>query len=120
MKKYNDEEYTALINILINDAFYVEGVSYDTKIFQIRKYTEIIVRRLLQYPINKDLTLGRGNVKKRVGKERIYRRNISRCIERNSETWKHQDTYSRYNDCNRTGISMRNAEFISIIWIYVL
>lgn len=64
MQTYNNEEYNDLIKILINDAFYVNGVSYDTRIAQIRKYTEIIIRRLLNYPIKYDLTIGHLNTKK--------------------------------------------------------
>lgn len=60
-KRYNNEAYRELISSIISDAFYVDGVSYDSKMHSIRRYTEIILRRLLNYPINKDIMIG--NVK---------------------------------------------------------
>lgn len=60
-KKYNNEAYKELIPSIISDAFYVNGVSYDSKMHSIRRYTEIILRRLLKYPINKEIMIG--NVK---------------------------------------------------------
>lgn len=58
MQKYNNAEYHDLMRIIINDAFYVKGSSFDSRIFQIRKLTEIIVRRLLNYRCDYKLTLG--------------------------------------------------------------
>jgi len=55
---YNNSEYTALITSLFSDLFYLPGQSYGTRLFLIRKYTEIIIRRLLNYPCNKNLTIG--------------------------------------------------------------
>lgn len=66
--KYNNNEYEALIHVLMNEAFYMESLSYDTKIAQIRKYTEIIVRRLLKYPCDKLLTLGHYTVQNKLEK----------------------------------------------------
>ena len=61
MKRYNDEEYRALIEMLIDDTFYVQSKYYDNKIHQIRKYTEIIVRRLTNYRCDYKLMLGHSN-----------------------------------------------------------
>lgn len=60
MSKYNDAEYQSMIDIIFHDSFYAD-VSFDTKIEQIRKYTEIIIRRLLRYDPDKFLTLGHEN-----------------------------------------------------------
>ena len=58
MQKYNNAEYQDLMGIIINDAFYVKGSSFDTRIIQIRKIAEIILRRLLNYRCDYKLTLG--------------------------------------------------------------
>lgn len=60
MSKYNDAEYQSMIEIIFHDSFYAD-VSFDTKIEKIRKYTEIIIRRLLRYDPDKFLTLGHEN-----------------------------------------------------------
>lgn len=68
-KNYNNEAYKDLITSIISDAFYVEGVSYDSKMHSIRRYTEIILRRLLAYPINKSIMIGDENVRKKLEKK---------------------------------------------------
>lgn len=59
---YNDEAYEAVIKIILNDIYYVPGLSLDTKISRLRTYTEIILRRLLGWPMGKELTLGDKNI----------------------------------------------------------
>jgi len=58
MAKFNNEAYTALVNDLINDAFYLEGASRRGTIAKIRQYTEVIVRRILDAPEKSKITLG--------------------------------------------------------------
>ena len=55
--KYNNEEYKDLIIEFFGDLFYSD-VSYGTKIQKIRQYTEIILRRLLEYPCDKNIEIG--------------------------------------------------------------
>lgn len=50
MTKFNNEAYEALVNDLINDAFYLEGASRRGTIAKIRQYAEVIVRRILSIP----------------------------------------------------------------------
>lgn len=56
--KYNNEEYRDLVNEFLGEAFYLPGLSYGTKIQKIRQYTEIIIRRLLNYPCDKNIEIG--------------------------------------------------------------
>lgn len=58
MEAYNDEAYREVINEFIQDTYYIEGLSYTTKIEKIRQYTEIILRRLLRFDMDKQLMLG--------------------------------------------------------------
>lgn len=57
MKKFNNEVYQPLATDLIGDTFYLENRSNTGKISSIRQYTEIIVRRILNYPQGKNLLL---------------------------------------------------------------
>ena len=70
MRRYNDEEYRALIEILINDTFYRSN-SYDTRIQLIRKYTEIIIRRIANFKSDGKLTLGHYNTKRKLLENRV-------------------------------------------------
>lgn len=63
-KIYNNEAYEELIKIIISDTFYCDNVSYDVRISQIRRFTEVILRRLLHCSKNKQLTVGDKNTKK--------------------------------------------------------
>ncbi|QHQ63401.1 hypothetical protein Ana3638_23660 [Anaerocolumna sedimenticola] len=58
MTKFNNEAYEALVNDLINDAFYLEGASRRGTIAKIRQYAEVIVRRILNLPKKTKVTLG--------------------------------------------------------------
>ncbi len=69
MSNFNNDKYRLLIEELINDTFYTEGVSYSNKIASIRRYTEIILRKMLDYPSGKKLTLGNINVQNRLAKK---------------------------------------------------
>lgn len=58
MTRFNNEAYEALVNDLINDAFYLEGASRRGTIAKIRQYAEVIVRRILSLPKKAKVTLG--------------------------------------------------------------
>lgn len=55
--KYTDEAYKEAIAASISDIHY-SNASYTSKIANIRRYSEIIIRRLLCYDSSKQLTLG--------------------------------------------------------------
>lgn len=61
MVNFNNEEYEAMLKVFVDDIFYSNS-SYDAKVARIRTYAEIIVRRLLDFPCDKDLTLGNKKV----------------------------------------------------------
>ncbi|MBN1042904.1 hypothetical protein DVW07_12670 [Clostridium botulinum] len=58
MTEFNNEAYEALVNDLINDAFYLEGASLRGTIAKIRQYAEVVVRRILNLPKKTKVTLG--------------------------------------------------------------
>lgn len=58
MDKFNNEVYKALVNDIINDAFYLNGASRRGTIAKIRQYAEVIVRRILNIPKKAKVTLG--------------------------------------------------------------
>ena len=47
MNEFNNESYRALVSDLINDAFYLEGVSHRGVIAKIRQYAEVVVRKMI-------------------------------------------------------------------------
>jgi predicted GNAT family acetyltransferase len=55
--KYTDEAYKEAIAVVVSDIHY-SNASYTSKIANIRRYSEIIIRRLLGYDSDKQLTLG--------------------------------------------------------------
>ena len=55
--KYTDEAYKEAIAVVVSDIHY-SNASYTSKIANIRRYSEIIIRRLLGYDTEKQLTLG--------------------------------------------------------------
>lgn len=57
-QRYNNEAYEELINEFIKDTYYVEGLSYTTKIEKIRQYTEIIIRRMLNCEVKRKVMIG--------------------------------------------------------------
>lgn len=65
--KYRDIEYECTVKVLIDDIYY-SNASYDTKVARIRKYAEILVRRLLKYDPEKPLTLGHRNTLNKLDK----------------------------------------------------
>lgn len=65
MKKFNNKSYETLVNDLIGDTFYC-GISYRGRVAKIRQYTEVIVRKLIDYDPNKGITLGKHCIEKRI------------------------------------------------------
>lgn len=55
---YNNNAYKNLITEFFGDIFYLPGQSYGTRVQKLRQYTEIILRRLLKYPCNKNIEIG--------------------------------------------------------------
>lgn len=66
--RYRDIEYECTVKVLIDDIYY-SNASYDTKVARIRKYAEILVRRLLKYDPEKPLTLGHKNTLNKLDKK---------------------------------------------------
>lgn len=58
MANFNNETYEALVDDLLNDAFYLEGASRRGTIAKIRQYAEVIVRKILDIPRKTKVTLG--------------------------------------------------------------
>ena len=65
MKKFNNKSYETLVNDLIGDTFYC-GISYRGRVAKIRQYTEVIVRKLIDYDPDKGITLGKHCIEKRI------------------------------------------------------
>ncbi len=61
MSNFNNNNYEAMISDIVGDAFY-STASYRGKIAEIRKYAEIIVRKLLDYNPNNQMTLGNSKI----------------------------------------------------------
>lgn len=59
---FNNEAYQALVNDLINDAFYIEGASYRGIIAKIRQYAEVVVRKILNLSPDETVELGNGKL----------------------------------------------------------
>ena len=66
MNIFSNADYISVIEGLVNDAFYIEELTIRGKISTIRTYAEIVVRRILNYPKSKHLTLGQNDVKKQL------------------------------------------------------
>jgi len=63
MRNFDNKAYSDLVADLLNDALYIEGRSNRGVISTIRQYAEVIVRRILDLPQNKSITLGNDVVK---------------------------------------------------------
>ena len=62
MSEFNNETYTALINDLINDAFYSKDGSARGKIATIRQYSEVIIRKILNLSNEEYVTIGKNTI----------------------------------------------------------
>lgn len=65
MSNFDNECYKSLISDIIGDAFY-NGKSYRGKISEIRKYAEVLVRKILNIGPNKKVTIGDYNIKEQL------------------------------------------------------
>ncbi|MCQ2529285.1 MAG: hypothetical protein MJ108_09260 [Saccharofermentans sp.] len=72
MERYNDQAYKSTIETLISESFYFEKLSNSTKLSNIRKYLEIITRRILKYPNEKNLLLGHEKTLEQLSKKGFY------------------------------------------------
>ncbi|SUN77202.1 hypothetical protein [Streptococcus macacae] len=66
MEKFNNEVYQSLTSDLIGDIFYLDGRSNRGKVSSIRQYTEIIIRRILNYPQKDRLTIGNRKIQSKI------------------------------------------------------
>lgn len=66
MNEFNNESYRALVSDLINDAFYLEGVSHRGVIAKIRQYAEVVVRKILNLSPNDTVELGNGKLQYKI------------------------------------------------------
>lgn len=66
MHNFDNKAYSDLVADLLNDALYIEGRSNRGVISTIRQYAEVIVRKILDLPQNKSMTLGNEAIKLRL------------------------------------------------------
>ena len=69
MTVFSNDIYRQRVNDFINDAFYVENISNSGKIAIIRSYAEVVVRRILKFPVENQMTLGDREVIKALAKK---------------------------------------------------
>lgn len=65
MKKFNNEKYQILVKDLMGDIFYLE-TSNRNKIATIRRYAEVIVRKILDIDPDKRMTIGEKDISKKI------------------------------------------------------
>lgn len=66
MLEFNNDAYKDLVDDLINDAFYNKDGSLRGKVATIRQYSEVIVRRILNISNQEKVTVGDGNIIKKL------------------------------------------------------
>ncbi len=66
MQKFENIEYEELIGALIGDIFYEGAISNTTKIAIIRRYSEIILRKIFDIPETERMTIGGSRIKEAV------------------------------------------------------
>lgn len=66
VREFNNEVYRALVDDLINDAFYTPGISKRGVVAKIRQCAEVVLRRILNIEPKKSLTLGSKTTKSKV------------------------------------------------------
>ena len=64
MPNFNNQAYDAILQDLLNDAFYLADRSLRGKVSTIRQYAEIVIRKLLNIPDGQHFTLGSKSTKK--------------------------------------------------------
>lgn len=63
LSTFNNETFKLLVEDLLHDALYLEGRKNRGKISTIRQYTEVIVRKILNYSESERVTLGYNKVR---------------------------------------------------------
>lgn len=66
MTNFNNEAYHALVSDLVNDAFYLDGASRRRTIATIRQYAEVVVRKILDLPLDATVELGNGKLQYKI------------------------------------------------------
>lgn len=69
MTQFCNDIYRERVSDFINDAFYVENLSNSGKIAIIRSYAEVVVRRILEFPVEEKLTLGDKEINQKLAKK---------------------------------------------------
>lgn len=103
---YNNNEYRNLITEFFGEIFYLPGLSYGTKVQKLRQYTEIILRRLLNYPCNSNIEIGNdrtiANLDSRGFTEPLFRDSLERIRatgnERNHTKYRRVATEEEYRE----------------------
>jgi len=62
MNNFNNDVYEPLVKELLKDAFYNNEISRRIKISTLRQYTEIVVKKILDYPKGEFFTLGNKHI----------------------------------------------------------
>ena len=65
MSNFNNNAYQSLVTDLIGDTFY-KDISVSGRISFIRKYAEVVIRKILDIDPNKAVTLGAKNIQNRI------------------------------------------------------
>ncbi len=65
MSNFNNNVYQSLVTDLIGDTFY-KDTSVSGRISFVRKYAEVVIRKILDIDPNKEVTLGAKNIKNRI------------------------------------------------------
>ena len=66
IKQFENSEYEELIGALVGDIFYEGAISNTTKIAIIRRYSEIILRKIFNIPETERMTIGGSRIKEAV------------------------------------------------------
>lgn len=62
--KFNNEAYKEVMKCLVGDIFYTNNLSITSRISIIRRYSEIILRKLIDIPETEYMTIGGKNIKR--------------------------------------------------------
>ena len=65
MSNFNNNSYQSLVADLIGDTFY-KDTSVSGRISFVRKYAEVVIRKILDIDPNKAVTLGAKNIQNRI------------------------------------------------------
>ena len=65
MSNFNNNAYQSLVADLIGDTFY-KDTSVSGRISFVRKYAEVVIRKILDIDPNKAVTLGAKNIQNRI------------------------------------------------------